>query len=112
MTRLVLIAFLIAHSITTLIALRDTSVWSVFPPFRDDFIYQMFSDIVTSIGIILLLCYLQLKRKNRSYVGLWVMFFGSLLLGAFAPLIYLLIEKKLFEYDRENASPDTKKVSF
>lgn len=96
MTRIALILFLLVHGIVTFVSLRDSSIWSVFPPFRDSFSYQMFSDIVISIGVIALLCFLRLKQKKRGYVGLWVMLCAAALLGSFSPLIYLLIEKDLF----------------
>jgi hypothetical protein len=85
------------HTIVTWLSLKDASVWSVFPPFRDDFVYQIFSDLATSLGVILLLCYVRLKQKGRSMKGLALTFVGTALLGSFAPLTFLLIEKDLFE---------------
>lgn len=97
MARVVLILMLVAHAVATWFTLKDASIWSVFPPFRDQFVYQMFSDLVNALGLVLLLCYLQLRKKKRPMTGLVVTFFGTILFGSFAPLVFLIIEKDLFE---------------
>ncbi len=97
MTRAVLIALLVAHTAITFAALRDESVWSVFPPFQQRYVYQIFSDLCASLGMVFLLCYHQLRRRGRSMRGLVITMLGAGLLGSFAPLIFLLVEKDLFD---------------
>ena len=98
--RMILIILLCVHTVATVIALKETSVWAVFPPFRDDFVYQIFSDLVSSLGIVFLLCYLRLKEMKRSFNGLYITMVGTIFFGSFSPLIYLLIERDLLDVDR------------
>ena len=81
----------------TLLAFKDDSVWAVFPPFRDRFVYQIFSDLVSSLGMVFLLCFLQLKAKKRSLKGLLIAMAGAVAFGSFSPLVYLLVERDLFD---------------
>jgi len=97
MLRRALALMLVLHTIASFIALKDSSVLAVFPPFRERFVYQVFSDLVTATGIVFLLCVTQLKRKGRSLRGAWLMLFGAALVGSFSPLVYLLVERDLFD---------------
>ena len=97
MVRFTLISFLVIHTIVTVLALKDGSVWAVFPPFREAFVYQIFSDLVVSLGIVFLLCFLRLKEKQRSPKKLFIAMVGAAMFGSFSPLVYLLIERDLFE---------------
>ncbi len=95
--RVGLIVLLVVHAVVTALTVDGETVWNVFPPFRERFVYQMFSDIVCGLGIVFLLCFVQLRRKGRSLKGLVFTIVGAGLVGSFAPIIYLLIEKDLFE---------------
>ncbi len=95
--RKALIVMLIAHAAVTVATLDASSVWNVFPPFRERFIYQMLSDIACASGIVFLLCYVQLRKRGRPLKGLFVTMACTALVGSFAPLVYLLVEKDLFE---------------
>lgn len=97
MPRIILITLLAAHTIVTLLALKNESLWAVFPPFREDFVYQIFSDLVSALGIVFLLCFIRLKEKQRSLKGLFIAMAGTALFGSFSPLVYLLIERDLFD---------------
>jgi hypothetical protein len=68
-----------------------------FPPFSDMYVYQIFSDLVMSLGIVLTLILILLRRKGRSLTGFYILMVGSVALGSFAPIIYLLIEKDFFD---------------
>ena len=96
MVRLTLIILLAVHSLVSFVTLKDGNFWQVFPPFRDPFVYQIFSDLSCALAIVFLLCYLQIKKKNRSMTGLVFMMIGSGFIGTFAPLLFLLIDKDLF----------------
>lgn len=48
MVRIILVVLLCIHTAVTAFTLNDSSVWAVFPPFREDFVYQIFSDLVSS----------------------------------------------------------------
>lgn len=97
MTRIVLLTLLAIHTLVTFISLKEGSVWAVFPPFREDFVYQIFSDLVSALGIVFLLIYLRLKEKGRSLKRLFFAIAFTVPLGSFSPLIYLLVERDLFD---------------
>lgn len=92
-----LVLILTIHTVVSFITLKDASILSVFPPFRDQFVYQIFSDLVSAFGMIFLLCFLQLRKKNRPYTGLVITMVCTAVVGSFAPILYLLKERELFD---------------
>lgn len=97
MIRRILLVLLLFHSVITFYVLRDTGYWSVLPPFNELYAYQIFSDLVVSLAILLLFLWLELKRKQKPMKPLVLVGLGMILLGSFSPLIYLLIDKELFD---------------
>jgi len=94
--RTLVLLLLAGHSAVTAFALKDGSVLSVFPPFQERFVYQIFSDLAVSLALLLILFHGELKRLGRSPKPLVFVFLGMAAVGSFAPLVYLLVEKDLF----------------
>lgn len=97
MIRPLLLAALLIHFVVTIYTLKDDGFWAPFPPFSELYVYQVFHDLVMALGIVFLFCFTALKRKGRSYKRLWLTMIATVFVGTFAPLIYLLVEKDLFE---------------
>lgn len=96
MFRKYLILLLLAHTAMTFYFLRDHGFWSVFPPFQEGYTWQIFSDLVVSISLVLFFIYRQLKIQKQNLNSFYILIFGTAMLGSFAPLIYLLLNKNLF----------------
>ena len=94
--RIFLILLLIFHSAMTFYFLRHDGFWSVFPPFQEGYTWQIFSDLVVSVSIILFFIYRQLKLKKEKLNSFYILIVGTAMLGSFAPMIYLLLNKNLF----------------
>jgi hypothetical protein len=92
-----LLVLLAIHSAVTIWSLRDAGFWAPFPPFSEDYVYQIFFDLVVALTVLSFLCAKRLKKKGRSFNGLYVMMAGTALLGSFSMLAYLLIERDLFD---------------
>jgi hypothetical protein len=92
-----LIILLIFHSAMTFYFLRYDGFWSVFPPFKEGYTWQIFSDLVVSISIVLFFIYRQLKIQKQNLTWFYILIVATAFLGSFAPLIYLLLNKKLFK---------------
>ena len=92
MTRALLIALLLAHTAVTLVSLQGESPWSVFPPFREKFVYQIFSDLVCSLALVLWLCH----RAGRPLGTLVLVGIATALFGSFAPLLYIILTEDKF----------------
>lgn len=97
MFRKYLMALLIFHTAMTFYFLRGHGFWSVFPPFQEGYTWQIFSDLVVSISIVLSFIYRQLKIKKQNLNSFYVLIAGTVMLGSFAPLAYLLWNKNLFK---------------
>jgi hypothetical protein len=96
MFRKYLMALLIFHTAMTFYFLRGHGFWSVFPPFQEGYTWQIFSDLVVSISIVLSLVYRQLKIKKEKMTPFYFLVGGTVLLGSFAPLAYLIYKRDLF----------------
>ena len=98
MLRKYMLGALLIHTIVSIVSLRESGYWSPFPPYNEDFVYQLFSDLSVALGLILLLCLAQVQRKKRSLAKYSGMVVATILTGSFAPLVYLLwIEPDLFD---------------
>jgi len=95
--RKLLLILLAIHSVVTMWSLREANFWAPFPPFGEDYVYQIFSDLVVALSVVTWICASRLKKKGRSFTGLYLMVIGTALLGSFSMLVYLLIERDLFE---------------
>lgn len=85
------------HSVISFFVFRQVSIWTVFPPFSELYVNQIFSDLLVSIGLVLMFIFMQLKKKQRSYKYFYLCCIGVIFMGSFSPLIYLLYEKDLFD---------------
>jgi hypothetical protein len=94
--RQLILMLLVAHSVVSGYVFLDESVWAVFPPFRENYVNQIFSDLVCALGLVSLLIYPEVKRRGGSRWKFGLMMVGIVFLGSFSPMIYLLAEKKLF----------------
>lgn len=94
--RTLLLLLLAGHAAVTAFALKDAGVLSVFPPFQERFVYQIFSDLAVSLALLLIVFHAELKRLGRSPKPLVFVFLGMAVVGSFAPLVYLLLKKDLF----------------
>lgn len=97
MVRGFLIFLLLIHTLISFFVFKQVGVLSVFPPFDELHTTQIFSDLVVSASLVLTLIYVQLKKKNKSLKPFYACAGGVILTGSFALLIYLLIEKELFD---------------
>ena len=96
MKRKILLVLLTIHSIVSLIVFQQVGVFSVFPPFQELYAWQIFSDLVVSLCLILFFIYHEMKQKRRPMGPLILCAVGMAILGSFSPLIFLLINKDLF----------------
>lgn len=87
-----LIILLAAHTAVSLWASQTHSFLDFFPPFNDRLTTQVFSDLSVSIILVLVFIYQDRKRAQKSMGPWWLCAFGTILLGSFAPLIYLLTQ--------------------
>jgi hypothetical protein len=92
-----MLILLIVHTVVSFYVFQTNSVWSILPPFKDLFVYQIFSDLGVSLSIVFLFLYREIKRKGKSLKPLMLCGFCTLLLGSFSPLVFLLIDSDLFE---------------
>jgi len=97
MIKIFLIFLLLVHSIITVFSLKAASFLSVFPPFEEAYMYQVFSDLVVAVLLVHVFIFCELKRRKKSLKPLFLCFLGTALMGSFSPLIYLLLEKDLFK---------------
>ena len=100
MKRNYLLLLLLGHTIVTAYVFYKVGVLSVFPPYQELHTWQIFSDLFVSLGIILLLFYVEVKRKKQKLGPLIVCAIGMYFLGSFSPLIFLLVKKDLFVEER------------
>ena len=96
MFRKFLIALLTAHTAMTFYFLRHDGFFSVFPPFQQDHTWQIFSDLVVSISLVLFFIFRELRLQKQKLNSFYFLIVGTVLLGSFAPLIFLLLNKNLF----------------
>lgn len=97
MFRMGLILLLVAHTVLTFYFLRNDGFFSVFPPFKQDYAWQIFSDLAVSISLVLFFIFRELRIKKQSLNMFYILVVATILVGSFAPLIYLLINKNLFK---------------
>lgn len=96
MLRKLLILLLVVHTILTFYFLRNDGFFSVFPPFKEDYAWQIFSDLGVSISLVLFFIFRELRIQKKSLNLFYVLVVATVLLGSFAPVIYLLLNKNLF----------------
>ncbi len=82
---------LIGHSAITVWAMEQHSFWDFFPPFQERLTTQIFSDLTIAMGLVLGFFYLERKSQARPMLPWYGCALATLLLGSFAPLIYLLL---------------------
>lgn len=97
MFRKILVLLLIFHTILTFYFLRNEGFFSVFPPFKEDYAWQIFSDLGVSISLVLFFIFRELRIKKQSLNLFYILVVATILVGSFAPLIYLLLNKNLFK---------------
>jgi len=97
MTKPILILLLLIHGTVTLVAFNKVGILTVFPPFEEVHTYQIFSDLLVSVALAMMFIYRELKRKQRPLKAFYGCCVGVVLLGSFAPLIYLLMDKELLQ---------------
>ena len=100
--RLALIAVLAVHSAVTVWSLRHTGILGPFPPFSEDYVYQIFSDLGVALLILVLFIYSRLCQQQKSLRGFYIMLILIPLVGSFSPLIYLIKNADLFSELRSN----------
>ncbi len=96
-TRAVLIVALAIHSALSAYAIANHGYLGAFPPFADVWIYQIFSDLSVSIGLLWLLLFQESRRKGRPLWRIVLCGVGIIFSGSIAPLIYLLVHKDVLE---------------
>ena len=70
-----------------------------FPPFNELATYQIFADLIISLTILLTFIYQEVRRKSLSQKLFWICALTTPLIGSFAPLLYLIWEKRIFQAD-------------
>jgi hypothetical protein len=93
--RFVLIAALILHTAVTLWSLRDAGIFAPFPPFSEDYVYQIFSDLGAALLISVLFIYTSVRQQRKPLGGFYLMLILIPLVGSFSPLIYLMLNPEL-----------------
>ncbi len=93
--RPILIAILAVHTLVTAWSLRDAGFMGPFPPFSERHVYQIFSDLIVSLLILVLFIYKNIRRQGRALAGFYFMALMIPLVGSFSPLVYLLINPEL-----------------
>ena len=89
------------HSLLSGYAIYQKGYFGAFPPFEDLWTYQIFSDLVISVGLLWYFLYRDAKRRSRPSWKIWLCAVGIILAGSIAPLIYLLLEGPLRENSNE-----------
>ena len=97
MFRIMLILLLVIHTAMTFYFLRNDGYFSVLPPFKEGYTWQIFSDLAVAMSLILFFIYRELKLRKESLISVYVLGLATLLLGSFAPLAFLLCRKDLFK---------------
>lgn len=95
MTKLILVLILLGHTIVSGLVFQHVSILSVFPPFEESHTYQIFSDLLVSISLVMFFIYRELRRRKKSLTTFYVCCAGVIVMGSFSPLIYLLLDKDL-----------------
>ena len=93
--RFALITVLAVHSAVTLWSLRDAGFLGPFPPFSEDYVYQIFSDLGIALLVLVLFIYSRARQQQKSLRGFYFMLMLIPLVGSFSPLIYLILNTDL-----------------
>jgi hypothetical protein len=101
-TRPVLVAALLAHGALSAWAIGTGGYFGAFPPFKEVWTWQIFSDLVVSISLLWVMLYREARRAGRPLWKLWACGLGIVVAGSISPLVYLLSEPTLFR-DPEGA---------
>ena len=96
MIRKIVLVALIIHSAITFYTCSIEGIFAPFPPFDELITYQVFSDLAISLGLVLAFLFYEVKRHSLSQKRFALCLVGTVLLGSFSPLIYILSEKKIF----------------
>ena len=78
------------HAIITAFALEHHKFLDFFPPFHERLTSQIFSDLTIAMALVLGFFYYERKTHQRPLTPWWICLVATVLLGSFAPLIYLL----------------------
>lgn len=97
MTKSLLILLLLIHGMVSFVAFSQVGILTVFPPFEEAHTYQIFSDLLVSISLTMMFIYRELKRKQRPLKAFYACCVGVVLLGSFAPVIYLLWDREVLQ---------------
>lgn len=97
MVRISLIIIFIIHLLLSVYATISKGFMGAFPPFADIWGYQIFSDLLISISILWYFLYLEAKKKERPKWKIIFCGIGIIFAGSISPLIYILVEKDIFE---------------
>ena len=95
MARRLVLLLLLGHTVVSVWAFSEVSVWSAFPPFESRTTAQVFSDLAVSMSLVFILLYADLKRRGRPLKPLLITAFASVFVGSFATLIYILWDREL-----------------
>jgi hypothetical protein len=93
--RFIIIAALILHTAVTLWSLRDAGFFAPFPPFSEDYVYQIFSDLGAALLISVLFIYASVRQHRKPLGVFYLMLIMIPLVGSFSPLIYLILNPDL-----------------
>jgi hypothetical protein len=66
-----------------------------FPPFQELFVYQIFSDLVVSLILVLVFIYFEMRKKKKPLIPFVLCCAGVGLMGSFSVLIYLFLNSDL-----------------
>lgn len=97
MMKALLLVTLAIHLSITAYSMRTGGIWGAFPPFNDVWTYQIFSDLLVSIGLLWLVLYRRAKRRGRPMWKVWACGLGIVLSGSIATLLYLALGDDLLD---------------
>jgi hypothetical protein len=93
---------LLSHTAVSWISLKKEKLLDVFPPFKELFVYQIFSDLVIALILVLTFIYFEVKKKNKPLFPFILCCLGVGFIGSFSVLLYLIFDKSLFNQDSTN----------
>lgn len=95
--RILCLIALLFHGALSAYAIATKGYLGAFPPFESLWNYQIFSDLVVAIGLLWYCLWREARQKGRPLWKVYLCGLGILLSGSLAPLLYLLIEKDVFQ---------------
>ena len=94
--RPIIITLLICHLMITLYVCYHEGWLCPFPPFSSLTTYQVFSDLIIAISLLDIFILFEMENKNIPKIRFIYLAIGTVLLGSFAPMLFLLWNKELF----------------